>query len=79
MNKDQFSEYLRQNKCKASFIALVLFLVISFLCIALSSCNVTRTITTTAEHYQRGDTTVTIMTKTVESYDGAVKRDNFLK
>ena len=39
----------------------------------LSSCNVTRTITTKSEYYQRGDTSVIIQTKTVESYDGSKK------
>ena len=38
----------------------------------LNSCNVTRTVTTTAQTVQKGDTTVVIMTKTVESYDGKV-------
>ena len=35
----------------------------------LSSCNVTRTITTQSQYYQRGDTTCTIVTKTIESYN----------
>ncbi len=34
-----------------------------------SSCNVTRTITTTSSSVQRGDTTVVIQTKTIESYN----------
>ena len=41
--------------------------------VALTSCNVTRTITTTSSSIQRGDTTVIIQSKTVESYD-ATKR-----
>lgn len=41
--------------------------------VAQSACNVTRTTTTKSEFYQRGDTTVQIQTKTVESYD-ATKR-----
>ena len=39
----------------------------------LSSCNVTRTITTRSETWQKGDTSVIIQSKTIESYD-AVKR-----
>ena len=35
----------------------------------LSSCNVTRTITTKSEYWQRGDTSAVIQTKTVETYD----------
>ena len=37
--------------------------------LGLQSCNVTRTITNQSEYYQRGDTSVVIQTKTVESYD----------
>ena len=39
----------------------------------LSSCNVVRTITNRSEFYQRGDTSVTIQTKTIESYDATKK------
>ena len=39
--------------------------------LGLSSCNVTRTVTTRSEAWQRGDTSVVIQTKTVESYDGS--------
>lgn len=39
----------------------------------LTSCNVTRTVTTTSQVYQRGDTTTTIISKTVESYDAQKK------
>ena len=42
--------------------------------ILLTSCNVTRTITTTSQSYQRGDTSVMIQTKTTEVYDGTIKR-----
>ena len=36
----------------------------------LSSCNVTRTITTKSEYWQKADTSVVIQTKTIESYNG---------
>jgi len=39
----------------------------------LTSCNVTRTITTTSSSIQRGDTTVIIQSKTIESYDASKK------
>ena len=35
----------------------------------LSSCNVTRTITTKSEYWQKADTYVVIQTKTIESYN----------
>lgn len=41
--------------------------------LALSSCNVTRTITNQSEYVQRGDTSVVIQTKTVETYDASKK------
>lgn len=41
--------------------------------LGLTSCNVTRTITNKSEYFQKGDTSIMIQTKTVESYD-ATKR-----
>ena len=41
--------------------------------LGLSSCNVTRTVTTRAEAWQKGDTSVVIQTKTVETYDASKK------
>lgn len=38
-----------------------------------SSCNVTRTVTTKSEYFQKGDTSCTIVTKTIESYDATKK------
>jgi len=45
----------------------------------LGACNVVRTITTTAQTVQRGDTTVVIMTKTVEQYDGNIDAAKLLQ
>ena len=39
----------------------------------LSSCNVTRTITTRSEYWQKADTSVVIQTKTIETYDASKK------
>jgi len=41
--------------------------------LALSSCNVTRTITTKSEYWQREDTSAVIQTKTIEMYDASKK------
>ena len=41
--------------------------------LGLSSCNVTRTVTTRSEAWQKGDTSVVIQTKTVETYDASKK------
>jgi len=58
------------------FIGIILLILIG---LALSSCNVTRTVTTTAQTIQRGDTTTVIMTKTIESYDGKVDASKLLE
>ena len=39
----------------------------------LTSCNVTRTVTTKSEYWQRGDTSAVIQTRTVETYDASRK------
>ena len=39
----------------------------------LTSCNVTRTITNESQYFQRGDTSVVITTKTIETYDASKK------
>ena len=41
--------------------------------LGLSSCNVTRTVTTQSQYWQKGDTSVVIQTKTVETYDASKK------
>jgi len=41
--------------------------------LGLTSCNVTRAITTRSEAWQKGDTSVVIQTKTVETYDASKK------
>lgn len=55
----------KNMKNKISKIWCVLFFIIY----ALTSCNVTRKITTEASYFQKGDTTCTIVTKTTETYD----------
>ena len=50
--------------------AVLTCLAIAF---GLPSCNVTRTITTRSEYWQKADTSVIIQTKTIESYDGSKK------
>ena len=43
------------------------------LSVLLTSCNVTRTVTTTSSSVKRGDTTVIIQSKTIEQYDASKK------
>lgn len=42
--------------------------------LGLTSCNVTRTVANRSEYFQRGDTSVTIQTKTIETYDATKKQ-----
>ena len=67
------------TKRQFEITAIVVLLLIIILAGILSGCNVTRTVTTTAQTIQRGDTTTVIMTKTIESYDGKVDATKLLQ
>ena len=54
-----------------SAIGWVMLVALLVLALAMSSCNVTRTVTTESQSFQKGDTTCTIVTKTVETYDAS--------
>ena len=43
----------------------------------LSSCSVSRQVTTTSEYSQRGDTSVVIQSKTTETYHGSRENKSF--
>ena len=63
---------------KQQIIKLILSVLIAALtalgaAFGLSSCNVTRTVTTKSEFWQKADTSVVIQTKTVETYDASKK------
>ena len=63
---------------KKEILKLVISVIIAALTalaagLGLSSCNVTRTVTTRSEAWQKGDTSVVIQTKTVETYDASKK------
>ena len=49
----------------------LLIMTVIMTSLVMVSCNVTRTITNQSEYYQRGDTSVVIQTKTVETYDAS--------
>lgn len=51
----------------------ILIMTVIMTCVVLASCNVTRTITNESQYYQRGDTSVIIQTKTIETYDASKK------
>ena len=52
---------------------LMLIVAVAAEAAMLTGCNVTRTITTKSEYWQRGDTSCVIQTKTIESYDASKK------
>lgn len=58
---------------KAVISALIAALSALAVAFGLSSCNVTRKVTTESAYVQRGDTAVTITTKTIEMYDASKK------
>ena len=51
----------------------VLIMTVIMTSIAMVSCNVTRVITNESQYVQRGDTSVVIQTKTIETYDASKK------
>ena len=51
----------------------VILISVIMTAVVLASCNVTRTITTSSEAYKKGDTSVVIQTKTIETYDASKK------
>ena len=48
-------------------------ILLAVLASMLAACNVTRVVTTECRYYTSGDSTITIVTRTVESYDAAKK------
>lgn len=59
----------KQRLLKAiKYLALAIATAIA-MALCLTSCNVTRTITTESKSLTRGDTAVIIQTKTIESYN----------
>ena len=63
----------RQQILKIIISVLIAALTALGAAFGLSSCNVTRTITTQSQYFQHGDTTCTIVTKTIETYDASKK------
>jgi len=52
---------------------IMLIVAVAAIVALLTGCNVTRTVTTSSSYVQRGDTTVLIQSKTIESYDASKK------
>ena len=69
----KLTETQKQRLIKAiKYLALSIATAIA-MALGLTSCNVTRTITTESRSLTRGDTAIIIQSKTIESYN-AVKK-----
>ena len=65
----KLSETQKQRIFNAiKYLALAIATAIA-MALGLTSCNVTRTITTESRSLTRGDTAIIIQTKTIESYN----------
>lgn len=64
---------MKMTIIKAIVVGLLAALGVVAAALGLTSCNVTRTVTTQSSYFQKGDTTVTITSKTVETYDATKK------
>ena len=65
----QLSKIQKERLMKAiKYLAVAVATAIA-MALGLTSCNVTRTITTESKSLTRGDTAVVIQTKTIESYN----------
>ena len=60
----------KKNIIKAIIYFLTAIATALGIAFGLSSCQVSRTVTTSAESIQRGDTSFVIQTKTIETYTG---------
>lgn len=65
---------LKCSGMKRLFMILMAFTAIIAAGIALPACNVTRVVTNESSYFQRGDTSVMIQTKIIESYDASKKK-----
>ena len=63
------SEKTKSNNFMRHFLIMTVIVT----SVVMASCNVTRTITNESQYYQRGDTSVIIQTKTIETYDASKK------
>ena len=64
-----FNDIQKQRLTKAiKYLAVAVATAVA-MALGLTSCNVTRTITTESKSLTRGDTAVIIQSKTIESYN----------
>lgn len=61
------------HNMKKSILFIALMLACMITALMLTCCNVTRTITNESRYFQKGDTSIVIQTKTIETYDASKK------
>lgn len=57
-----------------NLFTFVMFAALTAFAVMVASCNLTRSVTTESQYFQKGDTTCTIVTKTIETYDATKKK-----
>lgn len=79
MNKNYWQKLSenQKNKIKNALKSIITAIAVIIATIfGLNSCQVTRTITTESSSIQKGDTSVVIQTKTIESYNAIKHKQN---
>lgn len=71
--KKAMNEKVKKTIVRAVVAGLLAALGVVAAAVGLQSCNVTRVITNESSYFQRGDTSVMIQTKTIETYDASKK------
>ena len=70
----KFVVLLYQNlKERATIMRKLLIIATIFIGFTMVGCNVTRVITNESQYVQRGDTSILIQTKTIETYEASKK------
>ena len=63
----EVSKLVEKYGTKKAIEIVIITMIVSMLMLMMTSCNVTRVVRTEASHFQKGDTTTTIVTKTTET------------
>ena len=69
----EVSKLVEKYGTKKTIAIVINTMIVSLVMLIMSSCNVTRVVKTEASHFQKGDTTTTIVTKTTETYQATKK------
>ncbi len=70
---DRVNALRQRTMDKGQWTNMKKIILAGMVAIVATACNVTRTVTTRSEAWQKGDTSVVIQTKTIETYDATKK------